>query len=75
MLRDPHIEALILDLIRAIEASLAASEAARAAVGEILKRGVDSGSLLPSGEAGPPLTLTAEDRAFLSRLSIRAEDR
>jgi len=75
MSNNPHIKALMADLIRAIEVSLAATEAARAAVAEILKRGMDGASIVPSDEAGPTLALTPEDREFLSRLSIRAEDR
>lgn len=75
MSNDPHITALMADLIRAIEVSLAATEAARAAVAEILKRGTDGVSVVPSDDAGPALALTPGDREFLSRLSIRAEDR
>jgi len=75
MASDAHIQALMADLIRAIEVSLGATEAARAAVAEILKRGAETEVSLEGSEPGSPLTLTLQDREFLSALSIRLEDR
>lgn len=62
-------------LIRATEVSLAASEAARALVAEILKRGPETRVFLEDGQPGSSLTLTPEDLEFLSALSIRLENR
>lgn len=62
------------DLIRAIEVSLAATEAARAAVAEMLKRGAETEVSLEGSERGSSLTLTPQDREFLSALSIRLEE-
>lgn len=71
---DQHIQALIGDLIRATEVSLAASEAARALVAEILKRGAETRVFLEGSEPGSSLRLTPEDLEFLSALSIRLEN-
>lgn len=72
---DEHIQALMADLIRAIEVSLAATEAARAAVTEMLKRRAETEIPLEGSEPGLSFTLTPQDREFLSALSIRFEDR
>ncbi len=79
MARDKHVDGLMEKLLRAIECSLAASEAARETVEEILKRradtaiffvGTDAGSEVSRGE---DLELTPQDREFLRTLSIRAD--
>ena len=61
-------------LIRAVEVSLAAREAARAAVAEMLRRTPETGIALDASRIVPDLVLTPEDRAFLSSLSLRLED-
>ena len=43
MAKERHVDALMKKLVQTIEASLAATEAARDAVQEILKRGADTG--------------------------------
>jgi len=79
MARDQHVRRLLEKLLRAIECSLAASEAARDTVEEILRRGgdtaiffagVDAGSEVSSGER---VELTAQDREFLRTLAIRPD--
>jgi len=65
-------------LVRAIEVSLKATEAARDAVGEILKRGAETGIFFAHGRstpapAPPGFTLTDLDRDFLRSLSIRPD--
>ncbi|MBI4609911.1 MAG: hypothetical protein HY726_12990 [Candidatus Rokubacteria bacterium] len=75
MSRDPHVQALMVDLIRAIKVSLAAGDAARALVAELLKRGAGTGSLLLDDSESPTATLTPQDRKFLSALAIRPADR
>lgn len=75
MLRDQHIRALMADLIRAIEVSLAASAAARALVVELVRHRAEAGSFFQDDEVGPTLPLTRQDREFLSALSIRFDDR
>lgn len=64
-------------LLKAIEVSLAAAEAAREALQEILKRGAETGIFF----AGTParqgsegaFELTAQDREFLRAVSIRPD--
>lgn len=75
MSRGEHIQELMSALRRAIEVSLAASEATREAAAELLKRGSDAGTSFLTGESGPSLDLTPEDREFLRALAIRPEDR
>ncbi len=74
MSRDRHIQELLTVLIRAVEVSLAAREAARAAVAEMLRRTPETGISLDTSRIAPDLVLTPEDRAFLSSLSLRLED-
>ena len=79
MRRDPHVDSLMAKLLRAIECSLAASQAAREAVEEILKRGAETaiffgGAPAPSeASQGEPVELTPQDREFLRTLSIRPD--
>lgn len=75
MSRDEHIQALMARLLGTIEASLAATEAAREVVSELLRRGFESGIFFRKGEPGSSLDLTPQDREFLRALSIRPEER
>lgn len=65
MQQNEHVERLMGKLLRAIEASLAARDAARETVEEILCHGVSS--------SGADPTLTESDREFLRSISIRPE--
>jgi len=78
MTPDAHVDQLMGKLVRAIEVSLKATEAARDAVGEILKRGAETGIFFAHGRstpapAPPGFTLTDLDRDFLRSLSIRPD--
>jgi hypothetical protein len=78
MTPDAHVDRLMGKLVRAIEVSLKATEAARDAVGEILKRGAETGIFFAQGRStpAPPPTgfaLTDLDRDFLRSLSIRPD--
>jgi hypothetical protein len=74
---DAHVDRLMGKLVRAVEVSLKATEAARDAVAEILKRGAETGIFFAKGRgAQPPTTgfeLTEQDRDFLRSLSIRPD--
>ncbi|HXH83438.1 MAG TPA: hypothetical protein VNN07_10970 [Candidatus Tectomicrobia bacterium] len=63
-------------LVQAIEASLAATDAARDAVQEILRRGADTGIFFtgarPRGSAFSA-ELTPQDKEFLRAVSIKPE--
>jgi hypothetical protein len=68
----------MVKLVRAIEVSLKATEAARDAVGEILKRGAETGIFFAHGRSTPApapngFVLTDLDRDFLRSLSIRPD--
>ena len=78
MTPDAHVDRLMGKLVRAIEVSLKATEAARDAVGEILKRGAETGIFFAQGRSTPPpastgFALTDLDRDFLRSLSIRPD--
>ena len=63
-------------LVRAVEVSLKATEAARDAVAEILRRGAETGIFFTRGRGTPSATgfeLTDLDRDFLRSLSIRPD--
>jgi hypothetical protein len=73
-----HVEALMKKLLHTIEVSLAAADAAREAVQEILKRGAETGIFFAGAkqrETEPGVELTAQDRAFLRAVSIRPDAR
>jgi hypothetical protein len=74
---DAHVDRLMGKLVKAVLVSLKATEAARDAVAEILKRGAETGIFFAKGRgAGPPTTgfeLTEQDRDFLRSLSIRPD--
>lgn len=76
MSADAHVDRLMGKLVRAIEVSLKATEAARDAIAEILKRGAETGIFFAHGRGTPPPTafaLTDLDRDFLRSLSIRPD--
>ncbi|MBI3030052.1 MAG: hypothetical protein HYY64_11110 [Candidatus Rokubacteria bacterium] len=66
-------------LLKAVECSLAASQAARETVEEILKRGADTAIFFagaadhPKTPQGAEIQLTPQDREFLRTLSIRPD--
>ena len=61
-------------LVQAIEASLAATDAARDALQEILRRGADTG-LFFSGRRARTFSpeLTSQDKEFLRAVSIKPD--
>ena len=75
MARDSGADALMNKLIRAIEVSLSATDAAREAVGEILRRGADTGIFFSRRARGanPSAEMTAQDREFLRAVSIKPD--
>lgn len=75
MSREPHVDALMKKLLRTIEVSLAAADAARDAVQEIIKRGADTGIFFAGakGRGNPSPELTAQDKEFLRAVSIRPD--
>jgi hypothetical protein len=78
MAGERHVDALMKKLLQTIEVSLAAAEAAREAVQEILKRGAETGIFFAGAKntsADPSMELTAQDREFLRAVSIRPDAR
>ena len=76
MARESGADALMKKLIRAIEVSLSATDAAREAVGEILRRGADTGIFFSRSRArgaNPSAEMTAQDREFLRAVSIKPD--
>ena len=76
MAREPGADALMKKLIRAIEVSLNATDAAREAVGEILRRGADTGIFFSHNRtrgANPSTEMTSQDREFLRAVSIKPD--
>lgn len=75
MARETHLDTLMKKLLRAIEVSLAATEAARDALQEILKRGADTGMFFSGarGRGNPTFELTAQDKEFLRAVSIKPD--
>ena len=76
MAREPGADALMKKLLRAIEVSLSATDAAREAVGEILRRGADTGIFFSKSrlrDAHPSAEVTAQDREFLRAVSIKPD--
>jgi hypothetical protein len=73
---DGHVDRLMGKLVRAVLVSLKATEAARDAVAEILKRGAETGIFFAKGRGEQTPTgfeLTEQDRDFLRGISIRPE--
>lgn len=75
MPRERPVDTLIKKLLQAIEASLAATEAARDAVQEILKRGAETGIFFAGtrSRGDPSFELTAQDKEFLRAVSIKPD--
>lgn len=75
MARETHLDSLMKKLLRTIEVSLAATEAARDALQEILKRGADTGMFFSGarGRGNPTFELTAQDKEFLRAVSIKPD--
>jgi ribosomal protein S20 len=73
--RERPVDTLIKKLLQAIEASLAATEAARDAVQEILKRGAETGIFFAGtrSRGDPSFELTAQDKEFLRAVSIKPD--
>lgn len=74
MRRERHVDPLMKKLVQAIEASLAATDAARDALQEILRRGADTG-LFFSGSRSRAVSpeLTSQDKEFLRAASIKPD--
>ena len=82
MPKERHVDTLLKKLVQTIEASLSATDAARDAVQEILKRGAETGIFFvgsggdkPSAAHPDGFRLTDQDRDFLRSLSIRPDTR
>ena len=75
MARERHVDVFMTRLLQAIEVSLAATDAARDAVQEILKRGADTGIFFSGARSRGTFSaeLTPQDREFLRALSIKPE--
>ena len=76
MARERPIDGLARKLLHAIEVSLSATDAARDAVQEILRRGAETGIFFAGtrrGTATPSYELTAQDREFLRAVSIKPD--
>jgi hypothetical protein len=75
MPRERHVDVFMKRLLQAIEVSLAATDAARDAVQEILKRGADTGIFFSGVRSRGTFSaeLTPQDREFLRALSIKPE--
>ena len=75
MAKERPVDALMKKLVQAVEASLAATEAARDAVQEILKRGADTGIFFAGAKPRGSFSaeLTPQDKEFLRAVSIKPE--
>ena len=75
MPKERHVDTLLKKLVQTIEASLVATEAARDAVQEILKRGADTGIFFSGSSRGGNFSseLTSQDREFLRAVSIKPD--
>jgi hypothetical protein len=75
MARERQIDALLKKLLQTIEVSLAAADAARDAVQEILKRGADTGIFFAGSKKSVPVSaeLTTQDKEFLRAVSIKPD--
>jgi len=73
--RERHVDLLMKKLLQAVEASLAATEAARDAVQEILKRGADTGIFFAGKGKRDAVSaeLTPQDKEFLRAVSIKPD--
>jgi hypothetical protein len=75
MPRESGTDALMKKLVRAIEVSLSATDAAREALQEILRRGADTGIFFSRSRArgNPSTEMTSQDREFLRAVSIKPD--
>ena len=74
MPKERQADHLMTKLLQAIEASLTATDAARDAVQEILKRGADTGIFFAGAKRlGVSSELTTQDKEFLRAISIKPE--
>ena len=75
MARERQVDALLKKLLQTIEVSLAAAEAARDAVQEILRRGADTGIFFAGSKKGLTVSseLTTQDKEFLRAVSIKPD--
>jgi hypothetical protein len=76
MARERPADALARKLLHAIEVSLAATDAARDAVQEILRRGAETGIFFAGTrrrDESPSFELTGQDREFLRAVSIKPD--
>ncbi len=75
MARERQVDALLKKLLQTIEVSLAAGEAARDAVQEILRRGADTGIFFAGSKKGLTVSseLTTQDKEFLRAVSIKPD--
>jgi len=76
MARERPVDAFARKLLHAIEVSLIATDAARDAVQEILRRGAETGIFFAGARRGgtnPSFELTAQDREFLRAVSIKPD--
>lgn len=73
MPREPHVEALFKKLQQAVETSLAATQASREALQEIIRQGADTSIFFSGGRTrgGFSQVLTAQDKEFLRALAIK----
>ncbi len=75
MARERQIDALLKKLLQTVEVSLAAADAARDAVQEILRRGADTGIFFAGSKKGVTISseLTTQDKEFLRAVSIKPD--
>ena len=75
MARERHLDGLFKRLVQTIEASLSATDAARDAVQEILRRGADTGIFFAGAKSRGAFSaeMTAQDKEFLRAVSIKPE--
>lgn len=75
MARERQVDALLKKLLQTIEASLAAADAGRDAVQEILRRGADTGIFFAGSKKGVTVSseLTTQDKEFLRAVSIKPD--
>ena len=75
MARERQVDALLKKLLQTIEVSLAAADAARDAVQEILRRGADTGIFFAGSKKGVTVSseLTPQDKEFLRAVSIKPD--
>ena len=75
MPRERHVDLLMRKRLQVVEVSLQATEAARDAVQEILRRGADTGIFFTGKErrGEPSSELTSQDKEFLRAVSIKPD--